>query len=880
MTPLLKFITLRHIMVNKARTFLTMIGIALGVALFIAVRLANESILYTFKNTIDAVAGRTTLQITGNDTGLDEALLAVIRSEPGVTAMAPVLQTIAAVEEGRHQATPGAAAGRGGIGGREAPHGPPQMIDEPLLVMGVDPFSEAPFRDYPFSLDQTDQKDPLEFLLDTQTIFLSEVFAKANGYSLGSTIRLLVDDRVHEFTVRGFLRFEGVAQAMQGNFGMMDIATYQWRFGRVGRLDRIDLITQDGVDLPGLIQRLSSKLPEGIVVNRPQQRGSHVQRMLTAFQLNLTALSGITLLVALFLMYNTMTMAVVQRRNEIGVLRCLGVPASTLLRLFIMEAFILGLSGSLLGIPIGQLLAQWTLKAMEETVTSLYTPVIVRAVVMSPAVLTEGLALGCIVSLVAGVVSVREATHVKPREVLHKGSDDTTKAANHGKRFIVGIVLLLMALLLAQLRPMNLGPVFGYASALFLLLGFACLVPSAAIGIHSLIHRLPLSWTSTEFKLASSSLVSALGRSTMAVTAILTGLTMIGGMMIMIKSFRVTVETWIEQTVSADLFVIPAARAVAGLEAKMPEEIVGELRTIPGIQAIDPIQIQQTFWGEESVVLAARDMQVLRDFSHLLMVHGNDRESIQRSLDHGEVLVSEPLALRRRIEANDRLNLSTPTGLVSLTVAGVFYDYTTDGGRILMDKGLFRKHWPEDKITTLGIYLQAGSHLEAVRQDIFQQLGKSHRLSIIPNQELRTRILNIFDQTFAITYALELIAVVVAILGVTNTLLTTILERKRELAILRVLGATQTQLRKIVLFEALLISLLGITLSLAASFLLSQILIHVINKQSFGWTILFHPAWTGLAQASLFVLLASLLGACLPAVRASKIRLTEALQYE
>jgi putative ABC transport system permease protein len=529
---------------------------------------------------------------------------------------------------------------------------------------------------------------------------------------------------------------------------------------------------------------------------------------------------------------------------------------------------------------MGQLLAQWTLKTMEKTVTSLYTPVVVRAVDMSPSVLTEGLVLGCIVSLIAGAVSVREATRVVPREVLHKGSYETAKGAHHGRTFIIGIFLLLMAFLLAQLRPIGLGPVFGYASALFLLRGFACMVPSTAMGLHNLIHRLPLSWTSTELKLASSSLVSTLGRSSMAVTAILTGLAMIGGMMIMIKSFRVTVEAWVEQTVSADLFVIPAARAVAGLEAKMPEEILGELRTVPGIQAIDPIQIQQTLMGGEQIVLAARDMRILRDFSHLWMVKGYSQEIIQRTLDQGEVLVSEPLALRRGIKPGDRLILPTPTGPVSLTVAGVFYDYTTDGGRILMDKGLFRQHWPEDKSTTLAIYLQPGASAETTRLDILRQLGKSHRLSIISNQELRTRILKIFDQTFAITYALELIAVVVAILGVTNTLLTTILERKRELAILRVLGSTQTQLRKIVLFESLLISLTGITLALAASFLLSLILIHVINKQSFGWTILFHPAWTGLAQVSLFVLLASLLGAYLPAGRACKIRLTEALQYE
>ncbi len=880
MLPLLKLITLRHIVTEKTRTLLTLTGIVLGVALFVSVRLANESILYTFRETINAVAGKTTLQITRDDAGLDETALALVRNEPGVVAAAPVLQTLVAIGPASGLASDG--LGRGGIGGAAAPHGPPQVnnLQEPLLVMGVDPFSETPFRDYSFSLDSNKEKDLLDYLLDPQTLFLTESFARAHGYSNGSTIRLLVDDQILEFTVRGLLESEGTPKAMQGNFAMMDIATYQWRFGRVGRLDRIDLITQEGINLQEMIQRLSAKLPQGTVVDRPQRRGAQVERILAAFQLNLTALSAIALLVALFLMYNTMTMAVVRRRTEIGVLRCLGVSANAILGLFIAEAFTLGFIGGLVGVPVGWFLSQWALQAMGQTVTALYAPVIVKNVIMRPSILMEGLALGCVVALVAGVVSVREATRVVPREVLHRGSEEASRRLSYIKTSFIGILLLLSALFFSQLPPIGLKPIFGYTSALFLLLGFACLVPLTTVLLHSLIHRLPLSWTSTELKLSSNSLVSTLGRSSLAVTAILTGLAMMGGMMIMIHSFRATVGAWINQTVSADLFVIPAARSVSGLEAKMSEKVLEELSAIPGIQAIDPFQALKIHLKNEQVTLAVRDLEVVKNHSHLLMVNGNAQETMKQALEKGEVLVSEPLAFRQGIKRGDHLNLQTPTGPVSVIVAGVFYDYTTDGGRILMDRRLFMQHWQEDRITTLAVYLQPEVNPEAVRQDILKHLRKTHRLIIISNRELRTEIINIFDQTFAITYALEVIAVMVAILGVMNTLLTTILERRRELAVLRVLGSTQTQMRKIILYEALLISLVGITLGLGASFLLSQILIYVINRQSFGWTILFYPSWIGLTRAALFVLLASLLSAYLPARRASKIRLTEALLYE
>ena len=312
----------------------------------------------------------------------------------------------------------------------------------------------------------------------------------------------------------------------------------------------------------------------------------------------------------------------------------------------------------------------------------------------------------------------------------------------------------------------------------------------------------------------------------------------------------------------------------------MPKEILDELRVVNGIQAIDPVQNHRISLSGEQVMLSARDLQVLKDHSRLLMVEGSAQKAVEQAINHGQVLISEPLAFRHGIKPGNRIDLSTPLGTVGLTVAGVFYDYTTDGGRVLMDRGLFRRYWQDDRITTIGLYLQSGVNSEAIRQGLLQQLGKNHRLLIISNRELRAEILNIFDQTFAITYALEVIAVLVAILGVMNTLFTTILERKREIAVLRVLGSTQAQMRKIIVYEALLISIIGITLGLAASLLLSQVLIHVINKQSFGWTILFYPSWLSLGQAILSVLLASLLSAYLPARRTSKIRLTEALQYE
>lgn len=863
MGRLFKLISFRHLRSEKIRTLLTLFGVALGVALVISVRLANDAIFHAFRGSIDLISGKTALQITGAGEGVEEELLEAVRREPGVRAVAPVMQTLAAVEG----------------------------VEAPLLVMGVDPFSEIPFRDYDFLEAGETKDDFLDRLLDPRTLFLSEDLAARRGFSVGDPIRLTVNDQAHDFVVRGLLSSEGAARALGGHFALTDIAAYQWRFDRLGRLDRIDVAVEEGADVDALIRRLSEKLPAGTKVGRPRQRGAEVERMIAAFQLNLTALSTVTLLVALFIVYNTLLMSVVRRRTEMGILRALGTSPWAVFILFLSEALVMGMAGSLLGIPLGWVLAKWTLGAVEQTVSALYTPVLAGGLFPRPSIFLEGLLLGCGVSLLAGISPAVTAMRLAPREVLHPGSYEAAKSLQSARTAATGLLLLTASLALAQAPPVAWPwgpggaadkPLFGFLSALCLLLGFACLVPAALALFNRLLQRLPLRWVPTELRLAGNGLASTLGRSSVAVTAILVGLAIMGGMMIMIESFRGSVKLWIDQTIRADLVVVPASRAVSGRDATLHEDVLGRLEGMPGLAALDPVRTMLVLTkAGEGIKVASRELAVVQDHSGLRMISGEAGEAIQAALEEGKVLVSEPLASRHGLGLGDRLTVASGGEALALDIAGIFYDYTTDGGRVLMDARWFEEHWPRQRsMTALGLYLAARADLEGVREEVRRRLGKNHQVLVVSNRELRTDILDIFDQTFKITYALELIAILVSMLGVTNTLLTATWERKKELAVLRVLGSAPAQIKSLILYEAVVVAAAGIALGLAAGLLLSQILIHVINKQSFGWTILFEFPWPGLSQAALLILAAALLSAYVPARYASSIQLREALQSE
>jgi putative ABC transport system permease protein len=847
---LLKTITLPHLRLNKMRTSLSLIGIVLGVSVFVSVQIAIHTSIESFNATVDHVSGKANLQITSFGRGFSEEVYLKVKKVLGVTAATPVIQFISKIDE---------------------------PIGEPLYLLGIDIFSDQQFRNYQF-YDPTEQD--LQFLKDPKAIAITEKLASRHGLKKGDFLPLIFGSKKVILTITHLLKMEGPAKSLEGNFGLMDIASAQEALEKIGLIDRIDLIVEKSSALEGVERELKKVVPLGTKIRRPDTRTGQIEKMVSAFHLNLTALSLISLVVGMFLIYNAISISVIQRRREIGMLRALGVTRSQILGLFLCEAGLLGGFGSLIGLGVGIGLAKVMLFFVSRTITALYIIVKTEHLVISPLLLAGGLGIGLAASIFSAIGPAREASRIVPQEALSLGTLETKVKIRLTHFSLIGIVLLLLSLLFALQKPIQQKPIFGFLSALLIIIGIAFMIPSITILLNRLlapfIHRL----FGIEGTLATRYIQDSVARTVITIAALMTALSMLISISIMILSFRKTVDLWVEQSINGDAFIFPGSYSLTGYSALLPLEVSRELPSLPGVKAVDSFRALEVEYRDQPALIAAVNGQVFLHLKTIRFTRGNSRLILQSFASGQSILVTESFSLRHQVNPGDRIRLNTPTGEKNLLVSGVFYDYSTDWGMILIEKKLFQSLWNDETLHSAGIYLEEGVSLEVFKNFFREKYSKSYQVFVISHRELRNEILKVFDQTFAITYSLEFIAIFVAFLGIINSLNALIMERQRDIGILRAVGGFQKQVQKTVLIEAGMIGLFSHILGLIAGFLLSLLLIHVINKQSFGWTIQFSiPLWS-LIQFWLMVMVTSTLAGFIPARRAAKMNAVDMLRME
>ncbi len=371
-----------------------------------------------------------------------------------------------------------------------------------------------------------------------------------------------------------------------------------------------------------------------------------------------------------------------------------------------------------------------------------------------------------------------------------------------------------------------------------------------------------------------------MARTVITIAALMTALSMLISISIMILSFRKTVDLWVEQSINGDVFIFPGSHSLTGYSTLLPIEVSRALPSLPGVRAVDSFRALEIEYQRQPTILASVDGQVFLYMKVIRFTKGNPRAILNQFASGRSILVTESFSLRHNVKPGDRIKVKTPKGEKDFLVSGVFYDYSTDWGMILMEKKLYQSLWNDETLHSAGIYLQKGVSQEAFKEMLRERFSKPYQLFLASHRELRNEILKIFDQTFAITYSLELIAILIAFLGIINSLNALIVERQRDIGIFRALGAFRRQIEKMVLIEAGMIGFLSHVLGLIAGFLLSLLLIYVINKQSFGWTIQFSiPLWS-LIESWLLVMITSLGAGLIPARRAAKMDAVEPLRME
>jgi len=858
---------LRPLLGDKLRTATTVLGVALGIAVVVAIQLTNASSVRGFETALETVAGKTAVEIVGTG-GVDEDVLPSLGWLREYGVVSPVIEGNAALVVGELDT----------LSRRDM---------EAVRVLGIDILRDMPFRDYQLldtggsgglgksgAADLTTQKF-LEILTNERSVVISEKLAKRRGYRIGGEMRLMFGDRVATYIVRGLLKDEGPARVLDGNFILMDIAAAQFAFDRLGRIDRLDvLLPQDANPLASL-EAITARMPPGLTAQRPGRRGEQVETMLAAFHTNLTALSWIALIVGLFLVYNTVTISVVARRQEIGTLRALGLTRRKVLLLFLGEAAALAMAGIAIGLGLARLLADVAVGMTAATVSTIYIAAASSPPDMDWGHVWLGAAIGLPLSLLAAAIPALEASRVEPTEAM-RGNDTLDMRVRLKPAMVIApLAVLALAFGLAQLGPVDGRPVFGYLASFAIVIGAGLLVPAIMYGLARVGRGVLRRRFGVEGLLAHANLTSAIPRLSISVAALSVSLSMMVAIAIMIGSFRDTVVYWVGQTLQADLFIGPGIRPTIGQEQTLSPEVIAAVQQHPAVTAIDSFRNVDMVYDNRLTVLGAGTFEVVLEHGALLFKSpANARDMVRAAIGRDSVIVSEAFSNKFGKRDGDTLSLLTPKGTHDFQVAAVYYDYSNDRGVVIMDVGTFRRYFGDLAPSGIAAFLEADADPDTVRAEILATMDEGHRAFIFSNRTLRNEVLRIFDSTFAITYALELIAIIVAMLGVAGTLLTLVLERRRELSLLRLTGADRMQVRKMVIIEAALIGAVSQGIGLTMGFALSMVLIYVINVQSFGWTIQFHLPTAFLAQSSIAVIIATAIAGVYPARRAAQLVLS------
>ncbi|MEE8177081.1 MAG: FtsX-like permease family protein, partial [Acidobacteriota bacterium] len=771
-TALLRSLAWRRVHQEPIRMGLTVLGVALGVGVFLSIQLANGAAVLAFRNSLDAVSGKTQLQLTAGDVGIPEDLFLRVREWPGVKRAAPVIQQTAWIRKRGSKSRPWK---------RRTP-----SQGRAVLVLGMDLLGDADFRSYKLE-EQVSLEERLERLADPQGLFLTRGLADELGVGQGAEVEL---DAAHRlvFRVRGILENNGLGNAMEGRLVIMDIGVAQEAFGRLDRLDRIDLILERKADIGEVQAHLQEQMPPGVIVARPMRRGEDVDKMLASFKLNLTVLSVIALLVGCFLIFNTMSASVTRRRPEIATLRALGLNARQVAVLFTLESACIGFIGSSLGLLLGVWLASRALSAVANTISNLYAFLHVTKVQPDPLILLAALGIGTVAAIFSGLWPALRAAGISPVQEMRTSSGAGELSPRRLSIFwVLFAVSAMLAYALGQLPPWGGRPVFGYLAAGMVVAALAFLSPAAvcagAAALQGILANHPLGW------LGAHGLGRHPGRNAVTVASLATAMALLTSLVVMIESFRDTVMVWTHQTLQADLYAAPASRFIKGSAVSFPGRVLERVRDIEGVAAVEGFRNIRLPWRGTFVNVAGGNLRIVAERSGLLFREGDSESVLKNAVRNEEAIVTETFALRFDIREGDTLQFAAPGGEVQLRVAGVFYDYTTEGGRVVVDGALFRKIWRDDRLSSMAIYLKKGANRQKVIRQIEPVLDPT--MVLISNAGLRKRVLEVFDQTFAITYALEAIAVLVAILGVATGLSSNILERRREIGILRSLGLTR-----------------------------------------------------------------------------------------
>ena len=842
----------RHVARHPWQFGLAVVGIALGVAVTVSIDLANDSARRAFALSTAAVTGRATHQVLGGPSGLPEGVYRAIRLELGWRLAAPVVSSDVA-----------------------APAYPGRVFH----LLGVDPLAETPFR------PELGGRDPAAggaiaeltaLLTRPGAVLAPRATARALGLDLGAALWLRAGGAARPVVIAGWLDpQDALARHASEHLLVADIATAQELLGAQGRLSRIDLVLPDGTDGERLRARIARLLPAGAEIVAAGARADATAQLTRAFSLNLTALSLLALLVGMFLIYNTMTFSVVQRRPLIGILRAVGVTRAEVFRLIAAEALAVGLVGTALGLALGVALAQALLALVTRTINDLYFVLAVRELAVTPSTLALGALLGVGATLLAALAPALEAAGARPREALLRS--ELERRARRLMPWAAGAGAVVLAAGLATLATPGTGVAWGVAGLFALVLGAALLAPASLVVLLRPVDAAARAHLGIAGRLATRGVGAALSRTGVAIAALMVAVAATVGVGLMIASFRGAVTAWLEGTLSADVYIAPPSLIGNRPDSTLDPALAERLAATPGVAGASTSRtaVAPSPLGPVNVVALGLSPGRRPGFRFL----GGDPDAVWAAFGAGAVLASEPFAYRHGLTRGATVRLRTDRGERDFAVAGVFRDYGSTAGVVAMSRATYDGHWDDRAISGLALEAGPGGDVDALVAALRARAG-GEEVVIRSNRALREASLAIFDRTFAITGVLRLAIVLVAFIGVLSALLAWELERGREVGVLRALGCSPAEIGRMVVVQTGLMGALAGALALPVGVALAAALIFVINRRSFGWTMPLDVSPGVLAEGLALAVGAAIVAGLYPARRLARASPAEALREE
>lgn len=849
---LLRLISWPYIRKHLLRSILTTTGIVLGVAVFVGMHTANQSVLYGFHQTVDRIAGSTQLQIQAGETGFDQEVLHRVQTLPEVRVAAPVIEAVATT----------GIKGQGNI-----------------LILGVDMMGDQSLRNY--DIKSNDQQvavdDPLAFLSQPDSIIITSTFAQQNGLHTGSTIPMSAMDGEKSFTVRGIMKAGGLAGAFGGNLAIMDIYAVQKMFGRGRKFDRIDLTIKEGARVDDVRRKLQSLLGPGFQVEQPSARAQQFDAMSRAYSISAGITSGFALFIGMFIIYNTFQIAVAQRRSEVGILRALGATRTQIRALFLGEGALAGVIGSIAGVGIGLLLARGMTAYIGTLLGDVYgVAQKAEEVSADPKLIAAAVALGVLTSIIAAWLPARNAARVNPVNALQKGKYQQFGTGENRTRRAIALALALASVALIAFSRYR---ALFYISDALSVISALLLTPTLAQLLAKALRPVLRFLRPVEGTLAADSLLQAPRRTSGAVSALMLSLALVVALGGLARASYSSINDWMKVALNPDLFVTPS-QSLTVRNYLFPPAMLDRLRSVPGIADVQAVRDARIPIRGTPILMVAVDVASVARRVPVHAVAGDPKTMYQAAAEGKGVIVSENFSVLRGYKLGEVLDIPSPGGIVKMPIVGVTVDYSDQQGSILIDRAVYIKYWNDPAINIFRVYLAPGASESQVKRAILEQSGNNRRLFVLTNRDVRGFITRVTDQWFGLTYIQIAVAVLVSILGIVNTLTVSITDRRRELGVLQAVGGMRNQIRRTIWLEALTIGAIGFTLGLALGAVQLYYSLGISAEDIAGLRLPYEYPFKIMFVLLPIILIAAFISALGPAESAVRGSLVEALEYE